>query len=86
MLSLVRCIRRQQQFPCVETLNPIKTAQFTVARGRGVHSWSARYFADHEIKNPWTLYQRRLFTEVPDAFMYRQLSSFPEEEKTVPET
>uniref|UniRef100_A0A8C2B6J0 G-rich RNA sequence binding factor 1 n=1 Tax=Cyprinus carpio TaxID=7962 RepID=A0A8C2B6J0_CYPCA len=65
LLSLVRCIRRQQQFPCVETLNPIKTAQFTVARGRGVHSWSARYFADHEIKNPWTLYQRRLFTEAP---------------------
>ncbi|KAL1274829.1 hypothetical protein QQF64_027643 [Cirrhinus molitorella] len=65
LLSLVRCIRRQQQFPCVDTLNHIKTAQFTVARGRDVHSCSARYFADREVKHPWTLYQRRLFTEAP---------------------
>lgn len=67
MLSLVRCIRRQQRFPCVDnvTLNHIKTAQFTAARGRDVHSWTARYFADREVEHPWTLYQRRLLTEAP---------------------
>lgn len=65
MLSFVRCIRGQQQFPCVNTLSHIKTAQFTVARGRDVHSWTARYFADREVQHPWTLYQRRLFTEAP---------------------
>ncbi|KAI2664477.1 G-rich sequence factor 1 [Labeo rohita] len=65
LLSLVRCIRRQQQFPCLDTLNHIKTAQFTIPRGRDVHSWSARYSADREVKHPWTLYQRRLFSEAP---------------------
>ncbi|XP_073695474.1 G-rich sequence factor 1 [Garra rufa] len=65
LLSVVRCIRRQQRFPCVDTLNHIKTAQFTVARGRDVHSCSARYFADREVKHPWTLSQRRLFSEAP---------------------
>uniref|UniRef100_A0A8C2G643 G-rich RNA sequence binding factor 1 n=1 Tax=Cyprinus carpio TaxID=7962 RepID=A0A8C2G643_CYPCA len=65
LLSLVRCIRRQQQFPSVDARNQIKTAQFTVARGRDVHSWSARCLADREVQHPWTIYQRRLFTETP---------------------
>ncbi|XP_067294431.1 G-rich sequence factor 1 [Pseudorasbora parva] len=64
LFSLVRCVRRQQQFPCLETLNHIKTAQVT-ARGRNVHSCSARYLADLEVKHPWTLYQRSLSTEAP---------------------
>ncbi|XP_056125994.1 G-rich sequence factor 1 [Rhinichthys klamathensis goyatoka] len=63
LFSLVRSVRRQQQFPCLET--HIKTAQSTAARGRYVHSCSARYLADREFKHPWTLYQRSLSIEAP---------------------
>ncbi|CAM4539599.1 hypothetical protein PO909_025715 [Leuciscus waleckii] len=63
LFSLVRSIRRQQQFPCLET--HIKTALSTAARGRYVHSCSARYLADREFKHPWTLYQRSLSIEAP---------------------
>lgn len=73
LFSLVRCIRRQQQFPC---LTHIKTAQSTAARGRDVHSFSARYLADRVV-HPWTLYQRSLSTEVPDPFMYKQFKTVP---------
>lgn len=72
LFSLVRCVRRQQQFPC---LTHIKTAQSTAARGRDVHSFSARCLADRVVKHPWTLYQRSLSTEVPDTFMYKQFNT-----------
>uniref|UniRef100_A0A671LN32 G-rich RNA sequence binding factor 1 n=1 Tax=Sinocyclocheilus anshuiensis TaxID=1608454 RepID=A0A671LN32_9TELE len=55
----------RSQFPCVEARTQIKTAQFTVARGRDVHSCSARCVADREVQHPWTVCQRRLFTEAP---------------------
>ncbi|XP_077087604.1 G-rich sequence factor 1 [Siphateles boraxobius] len=63
LFSLVRSFRRQQQFSCLET--HVKTAQSTAARGRYVHSSSARYLADREFKHPWTLYQRSLSIEAP---------------------
>ncbi|XP_052448243.1 G-rich sequence factor 1-like isoform X1 [Carassius gibelio] len=65
LLSLVRCVRRHQQFPCVHSRSQTKTAQFTAARGRDVHSWSARCLADRQVQHPWTIYQRTLFTEAP---------------------
>lgn len=76
LFSLVRCVRRPPLFPCLETLNHSKTAQFTAARGLGVHSLTARYLADCEAKHPWTLFQRRLCSEAPSKDEYPPLPEY----------
>lgn len=65
LFSLVRCVRRSPRFPCLETLNHSKTAQFTSARGLSVHSLTTRYLADCKAKNPWMFSQRSLCSEAP---------------------
>lgn len=78
VLSLFRCVRRQQ-FSCLESLDYIRTAQSTAAaaRTRCSHSWSARCSANYNTKHIWTSYQRNLSSEVSFlcTFFYRGSSN-----------
>ncbi|TRY84961.1 hypothetical protein DNTS_019030 [Danionella cerebrum] len=65
LFHLARFVRGQQRFTCAKTLKQIKTAQVAAARGCNVHSWTARCLLFSEGKHPWTLNQKRQYSEAP---------------------